>query len=62
MKLCFVSVNGPRETYFVDEPHTYTTYINIYNLIVTVTVESNIDCLRKGPPGYNSQVVMEFSL
>jgi hypothetical protein len=20
MKLCFVSVNGPRETYFVDEP------------------------------------------
>jgi hypothetical protein len=26
MKLCFVSVNGPRETYFVDEPH-----ININN-------------------------------
>jgi hypothetical protein len=23
MKLCFVSVNGPRETYFVDEPHTF---------------------------------------
>jgi hypothetical protein len=22
MKLCFVSVNGPRETYFVDEPRT----------------------------------------
>jgi hypothetical protein len=20
MKLCYVSVNGPRETYFVDEP------------------------------------------
>jgi predicted TIM-barrel enzyme len=22
MKLCFVSVNGPRETYFADEPRT----------------------------------------
>jgi hypothetical protein len=21
MQLCFVSVHGPRETYFVDEPH-----------------------------------------
>jgi hypothetical protein len=23
MKLCFVSVNGPRETYFVDEPRSF---------------------------------------
>jgi hypothetical protein len=23
MKLCFVSVNGPRETYFVDEPRKW---------------------------------------
>jgi hypothetical protein len=24
MKLCFVSVNGPREPYFVDEPGKYS--------------------------------------
>jgi hypothetical protein len=23
MQLCFVSVQGPRETYFVDEPRIY---------------------------------------
>jgi hypothetical protein len=23
MKLCFISVNGPRETYFVDEPRSF---------------------------------------
>jgi hypothetical protein len=25
MQLCFVSVHGPRETYFVDEPRMYVT-------------------------------------
>jgi hypothetical protein len=27
MKLCFVSVNGPRETYFVDEPRNLYTFL-----------------------------------
>jgi hypothetical protein len=29
MKLCFVSVNGPRETYFVDWPRTMQ-YTNLH--------------------------------
>jgi hypothetical protein len=28
MKVCFVSVNGPRETYFVDEPRTFISVGN----------------------------------
>jgi hypothetical protein len=26
MQLCFVSVHGPRETYFVDEPRTFRNF------------------------------------
>jgi hypothetical protein len=27
MKLCFISVNGPRESYFVDDPRKYAIRI-----------------------------------
>jgi hypothetical protein len=27
MKLCFVSVNGPREPYLLDEPRTYHMWL-----------------------------------
>jgi hypothetical protein len=34
-KLCFVSVNGPRETYFVDEMYRFVTmvYYNYHNSV-----------------------------
>jgi hypothetical protein len=30
MQLCFVSVHGPREMYFVDEPRIIITMIKMY--------------------------------
>jgi hypothetical protein len=33
MQLCFVSVHGPRETYFVDEPRTLKRRLNLYSEI-----------------------------
>jgi hypothetical protein len=42
MKLCFVSVNGARETCFVDEPRTYGTidenYLYLFIYLKTVPV------------------------
>jgi hypothetical protein len=29
MQLCFVSVHGPKETYFVDEPRIYFKFISV---------------------------------
>jgi hypothetical protein len=29
MQLCFVSVHGPREPYFVDEPRIYIIYFSL---------------------------------
>jgi hypothetical protein len=59
MKLCFVSVNGPRETYFVDEPriqhfreYSTETIQMVYNMLMkptcwNVTVHIPHFCLKK---------------
>jgi hypothetical protein len=52
MKLCFVSVNGPRETYFVDEPRKiilkpiWTYGIQLWG----TTSTSNIEILERFKP------------
>jgi hypothetical protein len=38
MKLCFVSVNGPRETYFVDEPRIRRDLEEYLGLVWTALV------------------------
>jgi hypothetical protein len=40
--LCFVSVNGPRETYFVDEPRTKRLWCHIFVLNVHTTAEDDV--------------------
>jgi hypothetical protein len=42
MQLCFVSVNGPRETYFVDEPRIKKDIETLIDTNKEVGVELNV--------------------
>jgi hypothetical protein len=48
MKLCFVSVNGPRETYFVDEPRIMWEVSKFM-----LKVKMGVRCTKNGPECYN---------
>jgi hypothetical protein len=47
MKLCFVSVNGPRETYFVDEPRTFSSHGIVLAIIINFTPCENVPLWNK---------------
>jgi hypothetical protein len=45
MKLCFVSVNGPRETYFVDEPRIKKKVMFLGSKVRPVHVADNLTAI-----------------
>jgi hypothetical protein len=46
MKLCFVSVNGPREPYVLDEPRTSLTVVGLRSLASYGDVEEALNASR----------------
>jgi hypothetical protein len=57
MQLCFVSVHGPRETYFVDEPHILlclkcARFVLIFGSLGALYRSAGLRCLFPSAPVY----------